>query len=206
MQNLFLTSSFADTADLLDNWLAENRLPKELVFIPTAANVESYTGYIDDAYARFAALGIRVEIMDIAALSEAEIKTRLENAPVLAVSGGNTFYLLQEMQQKNLPEFIRRRIASGMAYAGESAGAVLSAPDIDYIHEMDNDKRVGNTQDNQALALVDFYLVPHVGEEPFAEAGERILARYRNRLNLLPINNRQAVVVKGQNREIRHAE
>lgn len=44
---LFLTSYLAGTKDLANKFLSKAR-PREIVFVPTAANVEEYRGYVDE--------------------------------------------------------------------------------------------------------------------------------------------------------------
>ena len=45
---------------------------------------------------------------------------------------------------------------------------------------------------------MDFYVLPHVGEEPFVESAQTTLDTYSDQLNLLPLNNRQALLVEGE--------
>ena len=48
--------------------------------------------------------------------------------------------------------------------------------------------------DHSALSQTKFYTLPHYKEEPFAEADDEILAVYKDKLNLVPINNNQAII------------
>ena len=93
---------------------------------------------------------------------------------------------------------IKEQIADDMVYVGESAGAVITAENIDYIRLMDDKEVAGELSDTVALHEADFYLLPHVGEEPFAESAQAILNTYGDKLNLLPLNNRQAVLVEDE--------
>lgn len=93
---------------------------------------------------------------------------------------------------------IKEQIADGMVYVGESAGAVITAENIDYIRLMDDKEVAGELSDTVALQEADFYVLPHVGEEPFAEIAQVILNTYGDKLNLLPLNNRQAVLVEDE--------
>ena len=73
----------------------------------------------------FRTLGFSVDILDIANTSEVIIKEKIKQTPCLYISGGNTFYLLQELKKKNLLDLINLRISEGMVYIGESAGAMI---------------------------------------------------------------------------------
>ena len=93
---------------------------------------------------------------------------------------------------------IKEQIADGMVYVGESAGAIITAKDIDYNKLMDDKGVAAELHDTGALNEVDFYVLPHVGEEPFVESAQATLDTYSDQLNLLPLNNRQAVLVEGE--------
>ena len=93
---------------------------------------------------------------------------------------------------------IKEQIADGMVYVGESAGAIITAKDIDYIKIMDDKAVAKELNDTEALNEVDFYVLPHLGEEPFVESAQDTLDTYSDQLNLLPLNNRQAVLVEGE--------
>ena len=173
-------------------------MEKKVLFIPTAGNVAEYTDYIDEGRAVFADLQFDIVPLDIAEATEAVVREKITQTPCLHISGGNTFYLLQELKKKHLLSLIREQIADGMVYVGESAGAIITAEDIDYSKLMDDKGVAGELSDTAALNEVDFYVLPHVGEEPFAESTQAILDTYGDKLNLLPINNSQAVLVEDE--------
>ena len=194
MKTLFLTSYFSGVGNLFRNFIQEQILAKQVLFIPTAGNVEHYVGYIDEAKYVFQTLGFSVDILDIANTSEVVIKEKIKQTPYLYISGGNTFYLLQELKKKNLLELINLRISEGMVYIGESAGAIITAGDKMVASEL---------TDYSSLNLVNFAIVPHYGEFPFEESAMETIRAYQSTYNLFPINNHQAVIVKENNYEIR---
>ena len=170
MKQLFLCSYFAGVKDLFRQYASEKQLGNQVLFIPTAGNVEDYRGYIVEALQAFADLGFQVEVLDIAACDRETTQAKIFQSKLLYVSGGNTFYLLQELKKKQLLSLIKEQIADGMVYVGESAGAVITAEDIDYIRLMDDKAVAKELNDTEALKEADFYLLPHVGEEPFVES------------------------------------
>ena len=127
MKQLFLCSYFAGVKDLFRQYASEKQLGKHVLFIPTAGNVEEYRGYIDEALQTFADLGFQVEILDISACDRETAQAKIFQSKLLYVSGGNTFYLLQELKKKQLLSLIREQIVDGMVYVGESAGAIITA-------------------------------------------------------------------------------
>ena len=202
MKQLFLCSYFAEVKSLFKQYASKKQLGKHVLFIPTAGNVEEYRGYIDEAQQTFVDLGFQVEILDISACDRETAQTKIIQSKLLYVSGGNTFYLLQELKKKQLLSLIKEQIADGMVYVGESAGAIITAQDIDYNKLMDDKGVAAELHDTGALNEVDFYVLPHVGEEPFVESAQATLDTYSDQLNLLPPNNRQAVLVEGEEAKV----
>lgn len=194
MAKLFLTSYLAGTKRFLNAFLG-NQLEKEVNFIPTAANVEEYKEYVEEAKLTFEELGFQVNIVDIAQMNRDDILSVLNKVDCLYVSGGNTFYLLQELKRKELIEPIRNRVSEGMLYIGESAGAVITSKNIDYVQDMDDKTIASDLTDSSGLSLVDFYVVPHINEFPFEESAAQVINAYEKTLNLLPINNSEVIIV-----------
>ena len=198
MKQLFLCSYFAGVKNLFKQYASKKQLGKHVLFIPTAGNVEEYRGYIDEALQTFADLGFQVEVLDISACDIETAQAKIFQSKLLYVSGGNTFYLLQELKKKQLLSLIKEQVADGMVYVGESAGAIITAKDIDYNKIMDDKGVAAELHDTEALNEVDFYVLPHVGEEPFVESTQATLDTYGDQLNLLSLNNRQAVLVEDE--------
>ena len=198
MKQLFLCSYFEGVKDLFRQYASEKQLDNQVLFIPTAGNVEEYRGYIDEALQTFEDLGFQVEDLDISVCDRETAQAKIFQSKLLYISGGNTFYLLQELKKKDLLFLIKEQIADGMVYVGESAGAIITAKDIDYNKIMDDKAVAKELNDTEALNEADFYVLPHVGEEPFAESAQAILNTYGDKLNLLPLNNRQAVLVEDE--------
>ena len=134
----FLCSYFAGVEPAFKNFLRGNPSQQQVVFIPTASTVENTTFYIQDALNVFKNLGLTPDILDIAEVDSETAKLRIEQAEVLYISGGNTFYLLQQLKSKDLINFIVEKVRHGMMYVGESAGAMVASPDIEYARIMDD--------------------------------------------------------------------
>ena len=154
---------------------------------------------IDEAQIEADKLGFEVDVLDIAQETEEVIKEKLNHTPILYISGGNTFYLLQELKRKHLLPHIKKRIDEGMLYLGESAGAIITASDIEYNQIMDDKNIAIDLTNYSALNLVDFAIVPHYGKFPFEESSEKTVQIYQSKLNLLPLTNSQAVIVDEDN-------
>ncbi len=206
MKTLFLCSYFTDVASLFKTFADQNQFEKKVLFIPTAGNVEGYTAYIDEARAVFADLQFEVEVLDIAEAREDVVREKISQTPCLYISGGNTFYLLQELKKKNLLPLIRERIHQGMVYLGESAGAIIASRDIFYNHIMDDKNLAPGLTEYSALSMVDFFVLPHWKEFPFEESSQQTAAAYDGQLKLLKLTNQQAVLVTGHTNVIENAQ
>ena len=117
----------------------------------------------------------------------------LEATDLLYISGGNSFFLLQEIEKKDLKEVISEKISRGMIYVGESAGAIISAQDIGYSALMDDQSNAQHLKSTAELGLISKYIVPHFGEIPFVESAQAIVDKYTD-LDLLLMDNHTAVL------------
>lgn len=194
MKNLFLVSSFKDVVNIFADRYPELS-GKRVTFIPTASVVEKVNFYVKAGRKALEKLGLVVEELELSTASADEIKAKLIGNDLIYVSGGNSFFLLQELKRTGADQIIRDEVATGKLYIGESAGAIVAAPNIEYIKKMDSIKKAPELTDCDALKLVDFYPVPHQNEFPFKQAVEKIIAEFSESLNLLPINNHEAIVV-----------
>ena len=196
---MILTSSLYESIELVKKFLDKNTESKKILFIPTAANVEEYKKYMHLTQKAFEDFGYKVENFDVSIFSEEIVKEKLSEAKIVFISGGNTFYLLQELKRKNLITYLKERIENGLLYIGESAGSVIAAPDIEYASVIDDKTVATELNDYTGLNLVDFYIVPHFEEEPFVESSRNTVELYKDKLDLKLINNKEAILVENNN-------
>ena len=196
---MILTSSLYESIELVKKFLDKNTESKKILFIPTATNVDKYKKYIHLTQKAFEDFGYEVENFDVSIFSEEIAKEKLSQAKTVFISGGNTFYLLQELKRKNLTSYLKERIENGLLYIGESAGSVIAAPDIEYASIVDDKTLATELNDYTGLNLVDFYIVPHFEEEPFVESSRNTVELYKDKLDLKLINNKEAILVENNN-------
>ena len=196
MKNMILTSSLYESMGIVKKFLNEKTERKKILFIPTATNVDEYKKYIHLTQKVFEDFGYEVENFDISVFSEETVKEKISETKIVFVSGGNTFYLLQELKKKNLIPYLREKIENGLLYIGESAGSVITAPNIGYADIVDDKALATELNDYTGLNLVDFYVVPHFEEEPFVESSRKVVELYKDKLDLKVINNKEVVLVE----------
>ena len=199
LKNMILTSSLYESIELVKKFLDKNTESKKILFIPTATNVDKYKKYIHLTQKAFEDFGYEVENFDVSIFSEEIAKEKLSEANTVFISGGNTFYLLQELKRKNLTSYLKEKIENGLLYIGESAGSVIAAPDIEYASIVDDKTLATELDDYVGLNLVDFYIVPHFKEEPFVEGSRNTVELYKDKLDLKLINNKEAILVENNN-------
>ena len=202
MRKLFLASSFSEVASLFPKFAGEEIKGKRITFIPTASLVEEVRFYVDDDRKAFEELGIIVEELEITAASPDEISEMLNRNDYIFVSGGNTFYLLQELRRKGADALITEQIRAGKLYIGTSAGSVILCPDIEFVKEMDYSHAAPELQSFTGLNIVDFYILPHYLDFPFEETTQNVVKKYGKKLDLRPISNKQVITIAGNRIEI----
>lgn len=191
---ILLMSYLAGTKNITKKYLSKMDLNK-IIFIPTAGNVEPYTGYIDEGIEMLRSLGYELEIIDISKFDEDYLKDQFLKTKCICITGGNTFYLLQELKKKNLVDLLIKRIKEGLLYIGESAGAIIMSKSIEYNQIMDDKNIAIELDDYTGLNVFDHYVLPHLGEYPFEETAQKTLDTYQDKIPLVPINNNEAILV-----------
>ncbi len=207
MKRLFLCSSFADVANLLIDFANENLKGKIIAFIPTASLTESIRFYVKTGRKALEKVGMIVEEVEITQFSNEEISSILHKCDYIYITGGNTFFLLQELKRKGVDKIISEQVKSGKLYIGESAGAIIASPDTEYMKNVNFDpiEKAPELEDYSSLGLVDFYTIPHYGNFPFKKKGEKVIQLYNEKLQLIPISNKQAIFIEDSNIQIKDA-
>lgn len=203
MQKILLVSMFQNVAGMLEK-VEPNLKNKRITYIPTASIVENTDSFPEMEKQELKKLGLIVDELEISASSYETIQSTLKKNDFIFTSGGNTFFLLQELKRTGTDQLLKEEVNSGKLYIGESAGAIVASPDIGYSAEMDQPEKAPDLKENTGLGLVDFYTVPHDKNPEMGEAAKKIVAMYSESLNLKVIHDYQAILV--QDGEIRILE
>lgn len=189
-------------SQIFKKFAGENLVGKTVTFIPTAAVPDKLDFHIKYSKELLGGMGLIVDELEISTATNLEIVNKLENNDYIYVAGGNTFFLLQEMNRSGAGELIKKQINAGKLYIGESAGAILVAPNIEYARDTDNSLVAPNLRAFDALDVIDFYPVPHLEDESLMEGVEKIIAKYDEKLQLVPFSNSQAVLAMGKEKQV----
>jgi dipeptidase E len=202
MKKLFLSSSFQDVTNIFTEF-EKDLIGKSVTFIPTASIVETVTFYVTSGKKALEKMGLIVDELEVSTASTDEITSKIKQNDYIYVTGGNTFYLLQELKRTGADRLIIDEVNAGKLYIGESAGAIVTSPNIEYAKGMDSEKEAPDLDNLDALGLVDFYTLPHHTNQPFKKAAQSIIDTYSATLPLSPISNHDAILVRGNNLEIK---
>lgn len=194
MKKIFLASSFKEVANIFASF-EEHLRGKTVTFIPTASVVEKVIFYVNSGRKALEKLGLIVDVLEISTATSDEILTKLKSNDFIYVTGGNTFFLLQELKRTGADKIIIEEVNAGKLYIGESAGAMVTSANIEYAKGMDSVEKAPELLNFDALGLVDFYVVPHYNNTPFKNVAQKIVDNYSSSLKLSPISNNEAILV-----------
>lgn len=196
MINMFLSSSFSDVAEKFTNYLKDFPNERRVTFIPTASLVEEVDFFVDEAKQVFENLNFSVDVLDISTEDSSMIANTLEKNDFIYISGGNTFYLLEQLKASGAFEVLLSKINAGKIYIGESAGAVITSENIDYASQMDDKSKAPALNSYTGLNLIPYYPLPHYKEEPFSQITIDIFNKYDKINDMIPLTNSEALIVK----------
>ncbi len=136
-------------------WLADflGDVVRRVLFIPFAAVTVPYVAYADKVRVAFEELGHALDSIHDAL----DPVDAVQNAEAIAVGGGNTFRLLQQLYDRSLIDPIRERVQSGVPFIGWSAGSNIAGPTI----STTNDMPIVEPRSFKALGFVPFQINPH---------------------------------------------
>lgn len=137
----------------------------DVVLIPYAAVTYSFDEYVDKVNKALGHLGVHVRGVH----QSSDPKEAIRSAKGIFVGGGNTWQLLNMMQEQGLVEVIREEVMAGKPYAGWSAGSNVACPTI----MTTNDMPIVQPRSMNALNLVPFQINPHyLDAHPSDHGGE----------------------------------
>ncbi len=189
--NLFLCSHFSKVGALLKDLIAGKRV----AFIPTASIHEGYTGYVGSARTVFKKLGAELTEIEISTANDSDITQVFDAADIIYFTGGNSFFLIDQLRKTGTDTLLKQQLEKGKLFIGESAGAIVCAPELSYIEKMDPIPEDYSQSDYAGLGLINFYVLPHYLTAPFKKVTADIMQSFSN-IELCAINNAQALSVK----------
>lgn len=196
--NIFLTSDAATVVhDIVRHFDFENK--KKVLFVETSGEVhEGEKTWIDNARKKMEQLGFDLTVYTITGKTEAEIETALSAVDIVYVAGGNNVYLLYRSQENNFAKVVKRFVAKGGIYIGQSAGSVVAGPRIYPPYKPSHEEWSEKLNSFDGYGLVDFVTIPHFGREDKKEVffNHRIEVIYSEKYKIILLTDRQYIRVQ----------
>ncbi len=168
------------------------------LFINTAAEVEkggSKANWVNKDREGLEKAGFQISDYSVTNKSEAKIRESLRNIDFVFVNGGNTYYLLQQMQKCNFKNIIDDFLNNGGVYGGSSAGSIAAGLDISATKKIEHE--LYELESTRGLGLCNFDILPHWGSDSFKDLylNHRLDHAYSHPNSLIMLNDQSYVVV-----------
>ena len=196
-KKIFLTSSINKVAADIAKKLGGAK-KRKVLYIYTACEKRFGEKWQKDDRNALVKAGFEVGDYTITGKTVETIKKDFKKVDIIYFSGGNTFYLLEKIQQTKCANVIRDFVNSGKIYIGTSAGSVVAGPDIYPVYSLDKISEAPKLKGYKGLGLVDFVIFPHWGSEHFKERylNQRLAHSYNLKNKLIILNDNQYIEVK----------
>lgn len=201
---LFLTSAGFTNKIISDALLELAGKPFKnlnLVFVPTAANVESggKEWLITDLHNCLKLNFKKIEIVDIAAVEKNIWLPQIEEADVIMLGGGNSRYLMKQLKRsgldKLLPELLKTKVYVGISAGSMVAGKGLSLSSDAVLYY----ENVGQFKKYASLGFVNLSIRPHFNSKFFPMVTEKILEKMAKEIPepVYALDDNSAIIVNG---------
>lgn len=177
--------------EIIKNYLQPN---SNIGFIATASELEENRDYMYQDREYLYKMNYKVIDIDISKQSKQDILKKFKLVDSIFVAGGNSFYLLQQLKNKDVLKELKE-FANNKIYIGSSAGACIVCPSIEYVQKLDDKSQAPLLNDYNAMNLVDFYILPHYkSKDKYTKLADEIEKEYNN-YKFIKLSNNQAIVV-----------
>lgn len=179
---------------VIRKYLREN---SKIGFIPTASELDSDRWYMEKDKNDLINMKYSITNIDITNEKKEEILNKLNSIDAIFVAGGNCFYLLQQLKQKDIIEELKE-FANNKMYIGSSAGSCIACPSINYVGKLDDKMEAPLLYDYTAMNLIDKYILPHYqSDEEYSKLIDEIINDYPD-LKFIKLTNNQAIIVNSR--------
>lgn len=202
MRRIFLASSINITAKAIAAEIKKEfgNGKKRLLFITTASELKQDKVWQDKDRQSLIGTGFLVTDFTITGKTVPEIKSAVQGMDVIHFEGGNSFYLLKQLQKTNSIKVFKSAVEKGKIYIGSSAGSVIVAPDILSARTLDNMAEAGPLPNYEGLSIVDFLIFPHWGNDHFKERymNQKMANAYPGEDKIILLRDNQYVSIKNE--------
>ncbi len=167
MKKLFLSSSGIPEQykEEFFSLLPQRNTPAKVAWITDAAEPYTKQGptpWIDSSHKQLSSFGLElvpVRLLDYIGKTK-QLNDILSPLDCIWIAGGNTHYIRYAMAKSGFDQIINELLEAGIVYGGESAGAMVAAPNIELSEEPSELTDVPEVIE-EGLNLCDFLILPH---------------------------------------------
>ena len=171
----------------------------KVVLIPTASLAEAGNkDWFVGQFLKLYAFGYTWVDMVDPSMPDLDWQSRLADADVVFVSGGNTFYLLDQWRKTGFGKWISEHLEQ-FVYAGVSAGTIITTPTIEVSTIEPADVNVPGIKDLTGMGWVDFEIEPHC-DEPRYDVVEHYAKGKKHAV--YAIDDQSAISVSGEDVQV----
>ncbi len=165
MKRLFLTSSLEGSADFLKQVLPLSTKKHSVAYIANAADLEKDISWTQATQDKLKELNFEIVPIDLRQIQYEELLQALSQLDAVYVEGGHNVYLLEISNKSGFTGIARDLVLNhDKLYMGTSAGSILAGPSVESTMILDDPYKTDLTS-YDALGLVEFAVIPHVGGE-----------------------------------------
>ena len=182
---LFLASQGLQSAykNKFFSLLPKRNNPPKVAWIADAAEpyqAKGPTPWLDQSHQQLISYGLElvpIRLLDFVGKTK-KLEELLKALDAVWISGGNTHYVRYAMAESGFDNVIKNLASNGLVYAGESAGAMVAAPNIELSEDSDDLKDVP-TIIEEGLGLTDTLVLPHWDVEKYQDELKQIEQLHR---------------------------
>lgn len=194
MKRLFLASS---GLEFIKKFVQAEPKQVKMLFIPTAGNLDENVWWIDKDRDVLSKMGFQITELDVIDANKEKFRAALGKADIVYVAGGNTFYLLKQLQDTGFDQLLTDYANNGGLYAGASAGALIAGVDIGSIASIDEPEKVMGLRSTKGLGLVPIVPIPHYDMHDRTKKIDAIKKHYGTEYQLVLLTDDQGINVEG---------
>ncbi|OGL30851.1 hypothetical protein A3F37_00195 [Candidatus Saccharibacteria bacterium RIFCSPHIGHO2_12_FULL_41_12] len=194
MKKLFLASS---GLEYIKQFVGFGPSEVKMLFIPTAGNLDKDAWWIDKDRDVLGKMGFQITELDISKASVDEMQKQLDATDIVYIAGGNTFYLLKQLQDSGFDKLLKNFVEGGGLYAGVSAGAIVAGVDIEPVLTLDEPEKVHGLESTKGLGFVNIVPIPHYDMASRSAAIDEIKEKYAGKYDIVLLTDEDAIYVEG---------
>lgn len=194
---IFLTSSIKLVANDIAKKIGGVK-NKKLLYIYTAYEKKLGESWQEDDRNALVKAGFKITDYTITGKTSGDIKKSIQVVDAIYFTGGNVFYLMQQIQLTKSAAIFRDAVKIGKIYISTSAGSVVAGPDIYPVRGLDRIQAAPKLKGYKGLGLVDFVVLPHWGSGHFKNNYrlERLADNYNTKNKIILLNDYQYIQIE----------